>query len=159
MRYCSQCGKVMDDQDMFCSHCGASAGNHTGTQYHPNSTIFTRERGEKFLCELAYSGVLFWLPLLVSGKVKTAKYHANQGLWMLILSCISCWCIQLFGFVNLLLTGVVGVVFHVIYGGIFLTCMLVLLYLAAQGIRNALAIHRGEEAVPILFFEKEAIIR
>ena len=115
MRYCSRCGNAMDDKDTFCNRCGASAADNAEMRYQPEPIPVIKEPEKKLLYELAYSGVLFWLPLFISGKVKTAKYHANQGLWLLILACILCWCIQLLGYVDVLLTGVVGGIFHVIY--------------------------------------------
>lgn len=158
MKSCLRCGNVLDDKDTFCNRCGAPAADNGGTRQQPDLQPFITEPKEKLLCELAYSGVLFWLPLFISGKVKTAKYHANQGLWLLILSCLLCWAIQLLGYVDALLAGIAGGIFHLIYLGAFLVFFLVMAYLAVQGIRNAFAIHRGGEAEPILFFEEKAII-
>lgn len=115
---------------------------------------------EKLVCELAYMGTLFWLPLLLCKNRKAARYHANQGLWILILSCLLCWIVQIVGIIKKIFT--VGL-FRWIFGGCYFTAFMAmhlsLLYLAAQGLKNVFAIHRGDTPDSILFFDEKAIIR
>ena len=64
------------------------------------NTLSPREPACLLCCELAYTGTLFWLPLLVFPGSKEARYHANQGLWLLILSVAGCTSIRLLGFID-----------------------------------------------------------
>lgn len=43
------------------------------------------DSNEKTMAALAYFGILFFLPLVVTPDSKFGKYHANQGLLLLIL--------------------------------------------------------------------------
>ena len=45
----------------------------------------TPDSNEKIIAALAYFGILFFLPLVVTPDSKFGKYHANQGLLLLIL--------------------------------------------------------------------------
>ena len=63
MKYCPRCGAPAEENDKFCARCGRG--------------IETRNR---LCCELAYTGTLFWLPLLICPRKKDARFHANQGL-------------------------------------------------------------------------------
>lgn len=115
---------------------------------------------EKLACELSYMGTLFWLPLLLCKDRSAARYHANQGLWMLIISCLLCWIVQIVGIIKKFFT---AGLFSVLSGGcyfiVFVVMLLSLLYLATQGLKNVFAIHRGDTPGSILFFEEKAIIR
>lgn len=146
MKYCVRCGAPLEENEIFCSKCGAKN--------------MPTEPKEKLLCELAYTGVLFWLPLFLGKEVKDAKYHANQGLWLLILSCPLCWMIQITGIVKSFFgSGLLVFIFNVVYGIVFIIALLALLYLAIQAAKCAFAIHKGEAPESILFFEKKTIIK
>lgn len=164
MKYCIHCGSPLGDNDSFCSRCGSKADEISvrsesldGRNPVPDASA---EPKDKLVCELAYSGILFWLPILVSPKAKNARYHANQGLWVLIVSCILCWLVQLLGILKISLDGhIIGTIFNVVYFAVFAVFLAAMFCLAAQGIKRALAIHRDEEPETILFFEKKTIIR
>ena len=64
-----------------------------------------KEPRRRVFCELAYTGTLFWLPLLICPQEKYARYHANQGLWLLILSVVGCTAIRLLSALNRFLAG------------------------------------------------------
>lgn len=146
MKYCVRCGAPLEENDTFCSKCGAEN--------------MSAEPKEKLLCELAYTGVLFWLPLFLGKEVKDTKYHANQGLWLLILSCLLCWGIQITGIIrNFFRSGLLAFIFNGVYAIVFIVALLALLYLAIQAAKCAFAIHKGEAPESILFFEKKAIIK
>lgn len=164
MRYCIHCGSPLGDGDPFCSRCGASSDDVSTQDGRTDGRSFTPIAGaepkDKLICELAYSGILFWLPLVVSPKGQDTKYHANQGLWVLIVSCLLCWVVQIMGIVKDFLKGsVLGFIFNSVYYVLFAVFLTSMLYLAAQGVKRALAIHRGNEPESILFFEEKAIIR
>ena len=114
----------------------------------------------KVFCELAYTGTLFWLPLLLCPREKYARYHANQGLWLLILSAAGCTAIRLLSALNRLLAGgLLGAVFRGLYSLLFLGFLFGMLFLLWSAVTRALAIHREEAPRPILFFEQAAILK
>lgn len=163
MKYCTHCGAPLNDGDSFCAKCGAKTGETTSRQEDANGGIFRPEievtAKDRLVWELAYSGVLFWLPLLVSPKAEHSKYHANQGLWMLIVACLLCWVIRILRTVKEFFeSNAFSVVFNVLYSMLFAIFLMAMFYLALQGIKRVLAIHRGETPESILFFEDKAII-
>ncbi|KAF1296174.1 hypothetical protein BAU15_10315 [Enterococcus sp. JM4C] len=157
MNKCYFCGAELDKDDAFCLECGATVEAPRKVKV---KAVNKRERMNKLSCELAYTGTLFWLPLLVCPNEKYAKYCANQGLWILILSVFACWTIRILDTLNNLVNGTIGRIFS---GGIYsLSYMLFLFlmtYLLVQCIKNALAFHRDQWPKPILFFEDYAIIK
>lgn len=119
-----------------------------------------KNRADRLCCELANSGVLFWLPLLACPHDRNAQYCANQGLWMLILFVPACWVIQIFGAVNRMTAHtLVGVIVSGVYALLHAAFLILMLYLLINCVRRAMAVYRGEFPAPILFFEERAIIR
>lgn len=49
-----------------------------------------REPTERLCCELAYSGLLFWLPLVACPRAEGSRLHANQGVWVLVCEVVAC---------------------------------------------------------------------
>lgn len=161
MKYCTFCGASMENGDNFCCKCGRKAAARA-TQTPPCTapTAVSTEPKNKLLCELAYTGTLFWLPLIACPDEKNAKYHANQGLWMLILSVVACTGIRFLSAINKLLSGrLLGVAFGGIYSLVFIVFLMGMLYLLWCAVDRAMGIHRDEAVKPILFFEKAPIIR
>ena len=73
---------------------------------------------------------------------------------------IACWGIQLLGAINELLAGgILGIISSGFYSLIFILFLAFMFYLAWHCVKNALAIHRGEEPAPILFFDQLPIIK
>ena len=145
MRYCTFCGTALEDGDVYCSKCGRKTTAQTWQIPHcslPKSA--PAEPKNKLCCELAYTGTLFWLPLIVCPGEKDARYHANQGLWLLILSVAACTGIRLLSAVNEFLLRY---------------CTFCGTALEDGDVYRAMDIHRDEAARPILFFEKIPIIR
>ncbi len=156
MKFCHYCGAEMDDGDNFCPKCGRSQWQKTAA---PEPPKFRREPKNALMCELAYSGALFWLPLVFCPDEPDARFHANEGLWLLILSVLSCTAIRLLSVVNDSLAGVASVLFSGLYAIAFLVFLAVMLYLLLCAVTRAMAISRGEEPRPILFFGRAAIIK
>lgn len=175
MSYCKYCGTEIDSKDYFCSNCGkkierdeeqtinqgvvsiySSAYSGTGNNEIPIKMKST----EKLCCELAYFGTLFWLPLVFCPKEKNAKYYANQGLWILILSVASCWGIRILGIIDSLVS---GTIFGIIYGGFYslisILFFIFMLYLFTNCLKSIKCVHRDEIPESILFFEERAIIK
>ena len=150
MRCCSRCGAQIKETDAFCPACGAA---------QVGAELPMEESRDKLVCELAYSGILFWVPLVFGARDKLARYCANQGLWVLIFACLACWLIAL---VNVVAAACAGGVLGAIVGIIrfvVAACILALLALAFAGVKRALAIHNGEVPGSIAFFAKRAIIK
>lgn len=156
MPHCKSCGTLLDAGDAFCSHCGVKIDHGKGNTAQPRA----REPENKLCCELAYSGFLFWLPLLVCPKDKNTRYCANQGLWVLIISVLACWLIRIFGMVNDMLTDtLIGVVVNGFYCLVFIVFLALMGYLVLNCFKRAMEIHRDKTPASILFFEDRAIIR
>lgn len=125
-----------------------------------NDMSIKKEPMNKICCELAYTGTLFWLPLLACPKDRKAKYCANQGLWILILSVLSCWLIQILGTVKEMLGGgLLGILTGGIYSLFFMLFLFWMIYLLMNCVKSAVAIHKDERPESILFFQERAIIK
>lgn len=101
MAYCSNCGNFIEDGSSFCSKCGAKVENssNVATATIPNADngstgyshgaadgydAVTDIKENKVYAALAYLGILFFLPLVACPNSKFGRYHANQGLLLLI---------------------------------------------------------------------------
>lgn len=150
----------MEDGDAYCSKCGRRFSGQTQkapSHFAPEPML--AEPKNKLCCELAYTGTLFWLPLIACPNEKNARYHANQGLWLLILSVAACTGIRLLSAVNdILAGGLLGAVFGGVYSLLFIVFLFGMLFLLWSAVTRAMGIHRNEAVKPILFFEKAPII-
>lgn len=156
MKYCRHCGGSLMENTQFCPYCGQLTGRFPAKQ--KPSDVYV-EPLDKLSCELAYSGTLFWMPLLLCSKRGDARYHANQGLWLLILSVLFCTMIRLLSGINRIFAGsLFGAVSSVIYALAFTVFLFVMLYLAANALKQAMAIHNGQKLEPILFFDMVKLI-
>lgn len=122
MPYCGNCGNYIKEGENFCSACGTkvAATPNTNTKqtaqqtiprpstysYHDNTSYSEEDiQNSKVYAILAYLGILFFLPLVATPNSKYGRYHANQGLLLLITSAI-------LGFVGWLLQVIVKAIFH-----------------------------------------------
>lgn len=103
MAYCGKCGSKINNEEMFCSSCGAPVEL---TQCHDeqaqqndyaakiaalNETFDTTADFDKADIEqnkamaiLAYLSWLVLIPIFAAPKSKFARYHANQGIVLAI---------------------------------------------------------------------------
>lgn len=95
MPYCSNCGSQLADGTKFCPFCGTEAvgGSNSGTRTHSymnGRPVSHQEDVEqnKIMAVLAYLGILVLVPLLAAKDSPYARFHANQGLVLLIASVI-----------------------------------------------------------------------
>lgn len=108
MAFCGKCGTQVDEGVKFCPGCGAPMGEaqqqttqntqQTGAQNEfgakiaglnntaDNTADFAPQdiTDNKVMAILAYFGPLVLIPILATPKSKFARYHANQGLILLI---------------------------------------------------------------------------
>lgn len=108
MTFCAKCGKKLNEGAKFCPRCGTPAEIQGGAaacaadgkgasqtssweqavQTRDLSGGFSTEDVEqnKLLAVLAYFSVLVILPILLGKESKYARFHANQGLVLLIVT-------------------------------------------------------------------------
>lgn len=110
MAFCSKCGNQLADGNKFCDKCGAPVGDTTSQNINNtaknisdsvedlgakiagfnNTTDYTAEYDQtdiannKALAILSYLGILVLIPILAAPNSRFARFHANQGLVLLI---------------------------------------------------------------------------
>ena len=103
MAFCEKCGIQVNDEVKFCPSCGApvnkqeesnqdaKAGDFTAKIQDLNQTADTTAKHDqkdiadnKTMAVFAYFGPLVLVPILAAPKSKFARFHANQGLLILI---------------------------------------------------------------------------
>ena len=144
MAYCRNCGAKLADGAQFCTACGTPAAPQPQQQQQPpyganqppvESEIYFDPQdvqGNKVYAILAYFGILVLVPVFAAKGSKFARFHANQGLVLLI-------CNVAYGMLRSILKnalyavvpsgGVIDVLLSLVY--------LVFLALAVYGIINA----------------------
>lgn len=104
MAYCSKCGSRIDDNAKFCPACGSAytPANEDDNRFDINDKLqalnetadTTTEydksdiENNKVMAVLAYLGILVLIPIFAAKNSKYARYHANQGLILLIVCVI-----------------------------------------------------------------------
>jgi uncharacterized membrane protein len=84
MAFCKSCGAEVPEGTKFCQACGAPVeepvvNNDGATQNTSNSAS-----NDKIMAVLAYLGLLVLVPILAGKDSKFVKFHANQGLVLII---------------------------------------------------------------------------
>lgn len=153
MAFCKNCGAELGENDVFCSNCGTHTASGAPTThrptgyYQPYDTVHVetiKEPKDKLFCELAYSGLLFWLPLAAKTDHPYARFCAGQGLIAVIFATIACIC-------NSAVQWVLGTLFgwlpfsHVLTSLAFMAFLFFMLFLTYRCVKGALAIHNDEK--------------
>lgn len=114
MAFCSNCGQKLEDGAKFCSGCGTPVAGAEQSAQQPNtppqpeaqtytsvedpfrqfakSDDKTAEfdpmdiKNNKAIAILSYIGIFVLIPIFGAKHSKFARFHANQGLFLLILS-------------------------------------------------------------------------
>lgn len=89
---CTNCGKELIREAKFCDGCGSPIVSREHIQETPvneqaskkEDTVNTDENNNKVIFIFSY--ILFFLPLLTCPNSKTGRFHANQGLLLLLTS-------------------------------------------------------------------------
>ncbi len=83
--HCNNCGQEITGNVKFCDGCGSpvaqAQGNHAAAQAVPAAK---EDQDNKVIFILSY--ILFFLPLISCPESKVGRFHANQGLVLLITS-------------------------------------------------------------------------
>lgn len=100
---CSNCGKEVGQQTRFCEICGSPIVSQMVPQTQLTGKKENETADNTIIFMLAYLSILFFLPLLVCPKSKEGRFHANQGLVLLIASSV---CSLLLIILNAILTAI-----------------------------------------------------
>ncbi|HBL84795.1 MAG: hypothetical protein A2Y17_01610 [Clostridiales bacterium GWF2_38_85] len=147
MPFCSKCGAKLEDGIKFCSGCGAPVGNDQQTNTNNQSSTGSSQFNDTFkkftntadstaeydrmdieqnkvMAVLAYLGILVLVPILAAPNSKYAKFHANQGLILIIASIA-------YGIASSIVSGILwAVLFRVSFIPTIITLILNLAWLA-----------------------------
>lgn len=144
-KFCPQCGAPIEDGATACRYCRTpvnGANTSSVTQSYSQGTVYEDRRNyeqddvqsNKIMAILSYFGLLVLIPIFAAPHSRFARFHANQGLVLLIAS-----------FALSILDSVIG---FFPFGLIFNIVRLVILVLAIMGIVGAA---KGEEKeLPII---------
>lgn len=82
MKICKKCGMNVENEAKFCPACGKSFGNENrraGCRFDSADI-----QKNKVMAALAYLGFLVLIPIFAAKESRFARYHAKQGLILLI---------------------------------------------------------------------------
>lgn len=150
MPYCPQCGTEHDVSAKFCSSCGRSLTReqNNGESFKQRFDGINNADGaadieqNKAMAVLAYIGPLVLVPLLAAQNSKYARYHANQGLILLIASIIvSVATAIVFGILNIFfvllhiwpIIAIINWLMGLALSGVFIAYMIIGIINAAEG--------------------------
>lgn len=86
MGYCKKCGKALGDAARFCPVCGTKqdgAGNGADMMEQFDGADIADNRA---MAALSYLGLLVLVPILAARESRFARFHAGQGLALLLVS-------------------------------------------------------------------------
>ena len=83
MAFCKSCGAEVPDGTKFCQACGAPVEEPVVNSEATQGTV-AGASNDKLMGILAYLGILVLVPILAAKDSKFAKFHANQGLVLII---------------------------------------------------------------------------
>ncbi len=91
-KVCQQCGAPIEENAVTCRYCRASFANAEESPERVQGEVVYQQPQEeeadintnKVYAVLAYLGILVLIPLFVSPKSEFARFHANQGLVLLL---------------------------------------------------------------------------
>ena len=88
MAFCSKCGKQIPDGQTLCDQCAAeqNSGNSSPQAGREETDRFDAGdiQNNKAMAVLSYIGILVLIPIFVAKNSPYARYHANQGLILLL---------------------------------------------------------------------------
>lgn len=93
MAFCKNCGKQLPEGATFCPACGTSATEQTqqaNTQFQQTTAMYPSNPDKadaeqnKVMAVLSYFGILVLIPIFAAKESKFARFHASQGLMLLL---------------------------------------------------------------------------
>ncbi len=92
MAFCGKCGAQVPDGTPFCGSCGAPMNAEAQQPVQPTAQPVADDKKDandnKVMGILAYLGWLVLVPLFAAKDSKFARFHANQGLILVIIYCV-----------------------------------------------------------------------
>ena len=116
MAYCLKCGAKLEEDDVVCPFCGGETGGVSRTkQLSDRATVEIRTllhaedytedmdpyetKAGRFPSLCAYLGPLLLIPILAGKKNDFTRFHANQGLVLLITAILSYFSVKIAGWI------------------------------------------------------------
>lgn len=88
MAFCSKCGKQIPDGQTLCDQCAAeqNSGNSSPQAGREETDRFDAGdiQNNKAMAVLSYIGIFVLIPVFAAKNSPYARYHANQGLILLL---------------------------------------------------------------------------
>ena len=151
MAFCSKCGNQVADGSKFCDKCGASVNgtnpkntNNTSKNISDsvgdlgakiagfnNTSDYTSEYDQadivanKVFAVLSYLGILVLVPILEAPNSKFARFHANQGLILLIANVAINIVLSILRTISVVIAEPLGMIFSVIIGLVSILILIV----------------------------------
>ena len=145
MAYCLKCGAKLEEDDVVCPFCGGPTGGvgslkqlsdemivdirtllHTEDQTDQMDP-YEVKAGRVPAC-LSYLGPLLLIPLLASKHSEFVRFHANQGLVLLITAVLSFFSVRIagwiFGFIPAV-GEVIAAMLVALWGIVFALCVII----------------------------------
>ena len=83
--HCNNCGQEITSNVKFCDGCGSPVAQAQGNQAAAQAVPAAKEAQDNKAIFML-SSILFFLPLISCPESKVGRFHANQGLVLLIAS-------------------------------------------------------------------------
>lgn len=115
MAFCPKCGTPHKDDAVFCANCGTRIGQEAAPKEESGGLVDqiknTKDHTDSFdpvdiqtnnlLSLLSYLGILVLIPIFLVKKSRFSRFHANQGLILIIANVA----VQILNFICGFLTG------------------------------------------------------
>ena len=83
---CTNCGKELMGKVKFCDGCGSPVVSEQENKQAPVQAVSVNQETQENKGVFILSYILFFLPLVSCPNSKTGRFHANQGLVLLLAS-------------------------------------------------------------------------
>ena len=148
MAFCKNCGTEIGNDVKFCPGCGATTDGVQENVYQQQEQapvmdaavntapyMASDAQQNKVMAVLAYFGILVLVPIFAAKNSPFARFHANQGLVLLIVEVA--WGI-IYGVINAILTSLLWSLSWELYG--FLTAVISILGFISAAVYIALLV-------------------
>ena len=131
MAFCKGCGKPIEDNIRFCSICGTDQESAANPPYSIERDV----QENKAMAILSYLGILVLIPYFAVKDSPFARFHAIQGLNLLIFGAIASFAMSIISvlFVFLFFLGFLIAILWFLIGGLFVTLVVLGIINACKG--------------------------